>query len=117
MAVRVAADGTQTVVPVFSCGAAPGSCVNAPISRPAAGEQVILQLYGTGVRGRIALDQVTVQIGGSQAEVLYAGAQSEYPGLDQINVKLPPMSNVRGPQVVWLTVEGRVANAVQISIE
>ena len=37
------------------------------------------------------------KIGGFQAEVQYAGVQSEYTGLDQIDVNLPPMPNVRGP--------------------
>lgn len=117
MAVRVAADGKQTAVAVFTCGAEAGSCTPAAINRPAAGEQVILLLFGTGIRGRTSLDQVRVQIGGFQAEVQYAGAQSEYPGLDQINVKLPSMTNVRGRQAVSLTVEGRVANTVEISVE
>lgn len=117
LAVKVAADGTQTAVPVFTCGTEPGSCVPAPIRLPSAGEQVILLLYGTGIRGRTSLDQVRAQIGGFQAEVQYAGVQSEYPGLDQVNVKLPPMPNVRGRQAVWLTVEGRVTNMVEISVE
>ncbi len=116
MAVRVAADGGQTVFPVFVCGSAPGSCVTTPIDLGAANEQVILLLYGTGIRGRTALDQVKVQIGGFQGEVQYAGAQSEYPGLDQINVKMPPMPNVRGRQALWLSVEGQVANMVEVEI-
>jgi uncharacterized protein (TIGR03437 family) len=116
MAVRVVADGKQTVFPVFVCGSTAGSCVTTPIDLGAANEQVILLLYGTGVRGRTAQDQVKVQIGGFQGEVQYAGAQSEYPGLDQINVKLPPMPNVRGRQAVWLSVEGRMANMVEVEL-
>ena len=117
MAVRVVGDGSQTVVPVFTCGEQPLSCVPAPIRLPTEGEQVILLLFGTGIRGRTSLDQVQVQIGGFVGEVQYAGAQSEFAGLDQINVKLPPMPNIRGRQAVWLTVEGRTANMVEIRVE
>jgi uncharacterized protein (TIGR03437 family) len=117
MVIKVAADGKQTVAPTYTCGTEPGSCVPAPISLPAAGEQVILLLYGTGIRGRTSLDQVRVQVGGFQAEVQYAGAQNEYPGLDQVNAKLPPMTNIRGTQAVFLTVDGRVANMVQIRVQ
>lgn len=117
MAVRVAADGKQTVFPVFVCGSEPGSCVPSPIDLGAANEQVILLLYGTGIRGRAALDQVKVQIGGFQGEVQYAGAQSEYPGLDQVNVKMPVMTNVRGRQGLWLSVEGHAANMVEVEIK
>jgi uncharacterized protein (TIGR03437 family) len=49
--------------------------------------------------------------------VQYAGAQNEYPGLDQVNAKLPPMTNIRGTQAVFLTVDGRVANMVQIRVQ
>jgi uncharacterized protein (TIGR03437 family) len=117
MAVRVAADGKQTVFPVFVCGSEQGSCVPTPIDLSAANEQVILLLYGTGIRGRSALDQVKVQIGGFEGEVQYTGAQSEYPGLDQVNVKMPVMTNVRGRQALWLSVEEHVANMVEVEIK
>ncbi len=117
MVVKVAADFTQTAEPVFTCGTEPGSCVPAPIRLPGAGEQAILLLYGTGIRGRSSLGQVEVQIGGFLGEVQYAGPQDEYPGLDQINVKLPAMPNVRGRQALILTVDGRVANIVEIAVQ
>jgi uncharacterized protein (TIGR03437 family) len=117
MGVRVAANGKQIDFPVFVCGSAPGSCVTNPIDLSAANEQVILLLFGTGIRGRTALDQVKVEIGGFQGEVQYAGAQLEYPGLDQVNVKMPSMPNVRGRQALWLTVEGQTANMVEVEIK
>jgi len=116
MAVRVAVDGTQTVVPAATCGTAPGSCMATPIDLGDTNEQVILLLYGTGIRGRTALDKVRVQIGGTDSEVQYAGAQGEYPGLDQVNVKLPRALASRGEVAVALTAEGRAANPVTIRV-
>lgn len=58
----------------------------------------ILVLYGTGFRHsetQNAADDngvaevITVTIGGEPAEVLYAGAQGQFTGLDQLNVMLP----------------------------
>jgi uncharacterized protein (TIGR03437 family) len=116
VAVRVAADGTQSVVPVATCGTAPGSCIATPIDLGDTNEQVILLLYGTGIRGRTALDKVRVQIGGTDAEVQYAGAQGEYLGLDQMNVKLPRALASRGEVVIALTIEGKAANLVTIRV-
>ena len=58
----------------------------------------ILVLFGTGFRHAVAAspndengvaETVRVTIDGLEAPVLYAGAQGEYIGLDQINVQLP----------------------------
>ncbi len=103
------------MVPVSTCGAA-GTCTPVPIDLGDANEQVILLLYGTGIRGRTALDKVRVQIGGADAEVQYAGAQGEYPGLDQVNVKLPRSIASRGEVAVVLTADGKTANQVTISV-
>src|SRR5581483_7992218 len=54
-----------------------------------ASEQVFLILFGTGIRGRSAESAVGVTLGGESAEVTYAGAQSSFVGLDQVNAKIP----------------------------
>lgn len=117
LALKVDAAGRQSLVPVFSCGTAPGSCVATPIDLGAPDEQVILLLYGSGIRGRAALDMVNVQIGGLVGEVQYAGAQSEYPGLDQVNVKMPRTLVGRGRAEVILTVAGRSSNVVEVTLK
>jgi uncharacterized protein (TIGR03437 family) len=116
LALKVAADGTQTVSPVFQCGGEPGSCVTTPVDLGSPTDQVILLLFGTGVRGRSALDAVKVRIGGVDAEVLYAGAQNEFPGLDQVNVRLPRSLAGRGKVDVTLTVYGKSANTLELHI-
>jgi uncharacterized protein (TIGR03437 family) len=116
-AVRVAADGSQTAVPVFQCGAAPASCVPLPIDLGAASDQVILVLYGTGIRGRRDLASVNVTVGGEPAAVLYAGPQPDYPGLDQVNVRLPRSLAGRGRADVVVSIDNQPANPVTVSIK
>ncbi len=116
-AVRVAADGSQTAVPVFQCGAAPASCVPLPIDLGAASDQVILVLYGTGIRGRRELASVSVTVGGEPAAVLYAGPQPDYPGLDQVNVRLPRSLAGRGRADVVVSIDNQPANPVTVSIK
>jgi hypothetical protein len=55
-------------------------------------------------------------IGGLEAPVLYAGAQGDYAGLDQLNVALPPSLIGRGEVDVVLAVGDSVANQVRINI-
>jgi uncharacterized protein (TIGR03437 family) len=79
-------------------------------------EQVILVLFGTGFRWRQSLDAVRVTVGGEPAEVLYAGLQLRYPGLDQLNVRLPRSLAGRGEVEVLLEVDGKAANPVTVSV-
>jgi uncharacterized protein (TIGR03437 family) len=83
VAVSVAPDGTQTPVPVLSCGGT--ACTAIPID--VSGNPVYVSLYGTG------FDSVPVAMqclaGSLTLPVTYAGPQRQIPGLDQINVQLP----------------------------
>jgi len=115
-AITVAPDQTQTLQPVASCGATPGSCVTSAIDLGPTGTRVFLSLYGTGVRGRASLAGVTAAIGGVAATVDFAGAQGEYAGLDQVNVLIPASLAGRGEVDAVLTVDGRPANAVRVRI-
>jgi uncharacterized protein (TIGR03437 family) len=96
----------------FQCAAA-GICTMTPIN-PAATPYLIL--YGTGIRGG-AIGTVGVKIGNLDAQVLYAGAQGTYPGLDQVNVSLPAALKGRGRQVVTITVNGQATNMAQLTFE
>jgi uncharacterized protein (TIGR03437 family) len=57
---------------------------------------------------------VSVTIGGEPVEVLYVGPQGQFPGLDQINVRVPARLAGRGNVEVRLSVEGRMANPVTV---
>ncbi len=115
-AVRVKSDGAQAPVSVLQCGATPGSCAPVPIDLGPESDQVVLILYGTGVRGRQELSRVTCTIGGVPAQVLYAGAQGQYVGLDQVNVLIPRALAGKGESAVVLSVEAAASNAVTVSI-
>lgn len=112
--VYVAPDGSQTSAPVFSCGSAPLSCVTAPLNLSGPGA-AILELFGTGIRGRSALGAVTCLTGGIAAPVVYAGAQGGFSGLDQVNVMLPATLAGQPLINIVLTVDGQTTNAVTIA--
>jgi uncharacterized protein (TIGR03437 family) len=116
-AITVALDLTQTVQAVARCGTAPGSCVTSPIDLGPNGIQVVLTLYGTGIRGRSALSGVTVKLGGIDAQVQYAGAQSQFAGLDQVNVTVPRALAGQGEVDLALTVDGKAANTVRVNFK
>jgi uncharacterized protein (TIGR03437 family) len=76
------------------------------------GEAVVL--YGTGIRHASA--KPLCMIAGQSVEVLYAGAQGEFPGLDQVNLLLPPSLRGAGATLVQLTFDGIAANPVTLTI-
>jgi uncharacterized protein (TIGR03437 family) len=113
-AVIAANGGAQQVKPVFACGA--GSCAAVPVAPGSPGAPTILELYGTGIRGRADLAAVTATVGGTNAPVLYAGPQSQYPGLDQVNLELPPGLTPGQTVDIVITVAGLRANVTYILI-
>ncbi|HMY76858.1 MAG TPA: hypothetical protein PLQ88_33875, partial [Blastocatellia bacterium] len=60
---------------------------------------------------------VAAQIGGANALVTYAGAQNEFAGLDQLNLLLPRSLAGRGEVDLTVTVDGKTANTVKVSIK
>jgi uncharacterized protein (TIGR03437 family) len=91
--------------------------VAAPVIIGPASEQTYLTLYGTGIRYHSSsASSVTALVGGVNCTVAYAGAQSTFPGLDQVNVLLPVSLNGKGTVTVQLTVEGQTTNPLSIDI-
>ena len=93
----------QTQMNVFNCSAGAGTCSTAPIDLGGPTDQVILLLFGTGIRGA---KTVTATIGGQTATVLGFAAQSVFPGLDQVNVRIPRALIGKGEVNIVLTVDG-----------
>ena len=89
--------------------------VSAPIDLGPESDQIFLILFGTGIRFR-ALPAVTATVGGEPAEVLFAGAQLEFIGVDQINLHLPRILAGRGEVDIVVTVDGETTNTVRISV-
>jgi uncharacterized protein (TIGR03437 family) len=115
---RVDGSGQRSDVPVFTYDAAGKQYVAVPIDLGAATDQVYLSLYGTGIRGVSSLPAVSVTIGGVAVPVLSASAQSQFQGLDQVNVgPLPRTLAGKGNSSIVLQVDGRTANAVTVNIK
>jgi uncharacterized protein (TIGR03437 family) len=108
-----AAAGTANGAPVFSCGA--GGCSTLPLDLQS-DAPVYVSLYGTGIRHVSSLANVTCTVGGVVVPVLYAGPQNTYPGLDQVNLQLPPSLHGMGDVDLVLTVDGQAANTVRINV-
>jgi len=104
----------QIPVAVFNCGAS--GCTPVPINVSVSGT-VYLSLYGTGIRNLSSLSNVQVSVNGVNVPVQFAGAQSSFPGLDQVNVSLPAALSGAGNANVVLTVDGQVSNSVIVSIQ
>lgn len=113
VAVRLDAQGRQTSQLAFQCGAGPGSCTAVPLDLGAGTDQLVLLLFGTGLRGAA---MITATIGGQTAQVLGAAAHPQYLGLDQVNVLVPRALAGKGEVPVLLTVDGKKSNAVTVNI-
>ena len=72
-------------------------------------------LYGTGIRWAPP-GSVAVFIDGASVPVLYAGAQPEWDGLDQINIELPLRLRGAGEVDVVIEAGGILSNTARIEI-
>ena len=102
------------VEPVFEYDAVGKIFVGRPINPGSADETLYLVMYGTGLRQHGGVGSVSVRIGGVDAQVVYAGAQGNYAGLDQLNVRIPRELAGRGEVDLLTTVAGLPANSVRI---
>ena len=75
-----------------------------------------MSFYGTGIRNRSSLANVTVTINGVSVPVLYAGPAPNYVGLDQVNVGLLLALRGSGEANVVLTADGQTSNVVTINV-
>ena len=114
-------DGSQTFVGnIATC--TNGNCTPIPLSLGSSTDQVVLELFGTGIRGAGGASAVAVTVGTTTCQVLYAGAQGAgspdaYYGLDQVNVLLPRSLAGAGIVNVVLTAAGQNANTVTIDVQ
>ncbi len=103
----------QTAVPVYQCG--DSGCSSVPVSLSASAP-VYVSFYGTGIRNRSSLSNVSVSVNGMNQQVLYAGPSPNFTGLDQVNVLLNPSLSGAGVSSVTLTVDGQTTNTVTNTI-
>jgi uncharacterized protein (TIGR03437 family) len=116
-ALRLRGDGSQSYESVARYDAAQGKFVAVPIELGAETDKVFLILYGTGLRSRSSLSAVSVKIGGSEAQLEFAGAHCCLAGLDQINLLLQRSLIGRGEVEIALNADGLAANTVGVTIK
>jgi uncharacterized protein (TIGR03437 family) len=93
-----------------------GALVPRPIDLGPPGDQVYLEIYGTGLRA--ARTAATLVITGTvPAIVTYAGPQGAYLRTDQINVLIPRSLAGAGLVRINVTAAGVAANQVYVSIQ
>ena len=112
---RVDASNTVTPLPVFACQ--PGivlSCLSTPISLGASTDSIFVVLYGTGIRGA---KSVQAFVAGQSVPVLFAGAEGQDQGLDQVNITIPRALAGTGEASVYLVADGATSNMTTIRIQ
>jgi len=103
--VAVHPDGTQTI-----------SDTNAPIVFGP--DSLYLVLYATGIRNVSSPAYVSCTVGNNfNLPVTYAGAQSQYPGLDQVVAPLPTSLQGAGAVKVFVTAQGYGSNALSLTFQ
>lgn len=113
---RVRADNSQSYESIGSYDQRLNRFTATPIDLGPATDKLFLILYGTGLRNRGNLSQVTATVGGVAAGVSFAGAQGGFAGLDQVNLEIPRTLG-GGEFEVVVTVAGKAANAVRFALK
>ena len=106
------ADGSTVNLPIFQCGG--NGCQTLSIQIPANAISLYIVLYGTGVRNA---QKVSASLGTSLASVLYAGPQTQFPGVDQINLRFDQFAGFTGTQILQVTTDGIPSNAVTLTFQ
>ena len=112
---RVTRDGSQSFQSSARFDSARNEFVSAAIDFGPEDDQLFLILFGTGIRFHSGA--VTATVGGGAVDVLFAGRQPQFVGVDQVNLPLPRTLAGRGEVDIVLIVDGRPANTVQVAFE
>lgn len=116
VALRVRQDGSQSFEPIARFDPAQNMVVAVPLDLGPETDQVFLLLFGTGFKMHSGLSTVSVKIGGLDAPVTFAGPQGGFVGLDQANARLPRSLIGRGDANITMTVDGKAANTLLVTI-
>lgn len=108
----VLGDGSTVSLPPYQCSAS--GCSVVPIALPTGLTDLYVVLYGTGIRN---YKNISASLGPLPLDVLYAGAQSQYPGLDQVNLHLKGPMSLRSQQNLQLIVDGTNSNNVWLQFQ
>jgi uncharacterized protein (TIGR03437 family) len=106
----------QTFEPLVRFDQAANRFVAVPLDLGPPSDDLFLILFGTGFRNRAQNGALTATIGAEPAEVFYAGAQGDFAGLDQLNLRVPRVLLGRGLANLAVTIEGKPLNVLQITM-
>jgi uncharacterized protein (TIGR03437 family) len=109
-------NGVQTYESIAQFDQTQSRWVATPIDLGPDTDQVYLVAYGTGFRNSNAA-AASCTVGGTAATVSYLGAQGALAGLDQTNILIPRSLTGRGAVDLNLSVEGKAANPVSITVK
>ena len=112
---RVRNGTTLGFEPVWTGSGATATAV--PIEWKDANDVLYLVLYGTGIRNRSQLSNVTAVIGGVNHDVVFAGPQGISAGVDQVNILLKRGLAGSGNVNVIVAADGRLANLIQVNFK
>jgi uncharacterized protein (TIGR03437 family) len=116
-ALRFGSTGAQSTLTINNFDSVQKLFLPVPLDLGTSADQTFLILFGTGLRFRSSLNNVSATIGGVAAQVAYAGPQGTFVGLDQINLAVPRSLIGRGEVPVVLTVDGKITNNVTVQIK
>ncbi len=88
-----------------------------PIDLGPAGDTVLLIPFGTGLRGLTDISNARATIGGVNAPIFFIGATPGQIGLDQANILIDRSLIGKGTVDVVLTVDGKTANTITVTIK
>jgi uncharacterized protein (TIGR03437 family) len=100
---------------IVSCSADGRTCTPLPLD--VSGGNSALVLYGTGIRNRAKLSDVTVSIGGQSLPAYFAAAEPGLPGVDRVNLALPPTLAHTGIVNVTVSIAGTTSSAVTLNLQ
>ncbi len=101
------------VTPVYSVS--DGAIQLTPLDLGGDGDQLVLILYGSGIRNYGGSIQATID--GVEASVIGVAPQGQFVGLDQVNILVPRSLLGAGVVEVRLTVDGVSTNVVTVRVE
>ena len=115
-AIRVDSSGGQSTAPLANFDASAGSRVSIPLNLGPVGDQVYLQMFGTGIRGWER--ELSCTVGGTNVEINSLAPHLDSPGIDQIILGPLPRDLAGSGEVdVILVADGLSSNSVSLSIE
>jgi len=116
VALRIRGD-QQIYEPISQFETAQNKFVSIPIDLGPPTDQVILVLFGTGIRRLSSATKVSAKLGEVEAPVLYAGPAPGFVGVDQINLAAPRSLIGRGEVDVLLMIDAQSANLVRVNLK